>query len=276
MACLQAARGLGAVRELAGLAGFIAAVAVGLVVWWMRGKGAMFRKELPRIYELRDLLPEPPPADAYFRNLDASLAAIPQKLRQFRDWESELQGLDPTAWAFLKLELAPLLVVRHPTRGWQQFFDKLNQAKAYNYLKAAGFTGVEFVPVSAIKGQRTPDLQARAGSTTILCEVKTINVSKDEADRVATGGVGTTIDQLAPEFFGKLTSALAQANAQMIGYEANQATKKIVYVVVNFDDRLHEYGDEYRRQIEECLRSNSVPELEVILDIKPAFYTAMV
>jgi hypothetical protein len=58
----------------------------------------MYRKELPRIYELRDLLPVSPPAGACFRDLDQSLAQIPQKLRQFRDIEQDLQGLDPAAW----------------------------------------------------------------------------------------------------------------------------------------------------------------------------------
>jgi hypothetical protein len=32
----------------------------------------MFREQLPRIYELRDLVPHPPPAGAYFRDLDVS------------------------------------------------------------------------------------------------------------------------------------------------------------------------------------------------------------
>lgn len=92
----------------------------------------MFRKELPRIYELRDLLPDPVPLGAYFQNLEESLARIPQKLKQFRDIERDLEGLDPEAWEALKSDLKPLLAAKHPTRGWQSLFDKLNEAKAYN------------------------------------------------------------------------------------------------------------------------------------------------
>jgi hypothetical protein len=263
------------VKEMAWLLGCIAVITVGAVVWWLRKKRMMFRKELPRIYDLRDLLPDSPPADAYFRDLDASLAATPQKLRQFRDWERELEGLDPSAWALLKSELAPLLTARHPTRGWQQLFDKLNQAKAYNYLKAAGYLDVKFISVSRIKGQRTPDLEACGGSTTALCEVKTISVSEDEADRRATGGVGTTTDQLNAGFFAKLASDLADAKAQMMAYEVNSETRKIAYVIVNFDDHLHEYADRYQLQIERYLKINSPEGLEVVLDIKPAFSTAI-
>jgi hypothetical protein len=120
----------------------------------------MFRSELPRIYELRDLLPDPVPPGAYFRNLDQSLAEIPQKLKQFRDIERDLEGLDLEAWVSLRSELKPLLTTRDPTRGWQALFDKLNEAKAYNYLRKAGYHGVRFIPRSKVKGQRTPDLSA--------------------------------------------------------------------------------------------------------------------
>lgn len=86
----------------------------------------MRRIEFPRLHELRDTLPTPLPPDAYFHDCDSTLAESPQKRRQFRDIESDLQSLDPEAWAFLKAELTPLLTAKHPKRGWQQLFDKLN------------------------------------------------------------------------------------------------------------------------------------------------------
>ena len=237
---------------------------------------SVYRKELPRIYELRDLLPNPLPPEAYFQNLDRSLGDIPQKLRQFRDWERELEGLDRRAWGFLKGELAPLLTARDPRRGWQPLFDKLNQARAYNHLKRAGYTGIEFVPVSIASNQKTPDLQATSGAAKILCEVKTINVSEIEAERRATGGVGTITDQLDAGFFRKLSSDLATATAQMAAYDASPFTKRIVYLVINFDDNVHEYVDRYRDQIDRYLAANRSPDVEINLDIKPAFYSAMV
>ena len=86
------------VRELGLIGAFGVAFVLGMLVWiWWRRK-TVYRRELPRIYELRDLLPNPPPPGAYFCNLDRSLAEIPQKLRQFRDLESDLQGLNATAW----------------------------------------------------------------------------------------------------------------------------------------------------------------------------------
>jgi hypothetical protein len=49
-------------------------------------------------------------------------------------------------------------------------------------------------------------------------------------------------------------------------------TRRLVYVVFNFDDRLHEYADEYQKQIEAFLASASPPGVEVVLDIKSSFH----
>ncbi len=198
----------------------------------------MYRNELPRIYELRDLLPNPLPPDAYFRDLDSTLATIPQKLKQFLDIESDLQGLDAAAWAYLKAELVPLLTAKHETRGWQQLFDKLNQAKAYNDLVSIGCTGVRFIPESKKKGQRTPDLEALLQGQQVLCEVKTINVSKDEANRLHSGGVGGPTDPLPEAFFGKLELSLTEARAQTQAHSTSTDTKRIAYIIEPLANRL--------------------------------------
>jgi hypothetical protein len=232
----------------------------------------MYRTELPRVFELRDLIGDSPSPNAYFQKFGKSLSEIPQKLRQFRDIERDLQGLDAKAWAFLKGEVAPLLVARDPKRGWQLLFDKLNQAKAFNHLKEAGYQDVRFVPPSAVKGQQTPDLSADGA----LCEVKTINISEIEADRRDSGGVGTGTDQLDDGFFRKLSSDLRKAKAQMAAYSAGLNAKHIAYVIVNFDDSLHEYADRYQPQIDQYVAGDPVPGLEVVVfDIKPPFYAAM-
>jgi hypothetical protein len=247
------------------------------VLWfrWRKRKKAVYRKELPRVFELHDLVETPRPANAYFRDFDSSLAMYPQKRKQFRDIESELQGLESQAWAQLKTEVASLLTAIDSTRGWQALFDILNQAKAYNYLKRLGCTKIGFIPVSRARGQLTPDLGADLGSVNVLCEVKTINISEEEATRRQSGGVGTITDRLEDGFFNKLTSNLVRAKAQMVAYGADSATKMIAYVVINFDDSFHEYADRYQVQIDQYVSSDPVPGLEIAFDIKPAFYASM-
>ena len=236
----------------------------------------MYRKQLLRIYELRDLLPTPVPSDSYFRNLDESLAKDPRKLKQYRDIEYDLRGLDPDAWTFLKSELRPLISTMDAERGWQPLFDKLNQAKAYNYLKSLGYSAVAFIPPSSVTGQRTPDLKASSGTAKALCEVKTINISEVEATRRHTGGVGSSGEPLSAGFFNKLASDLIEAKEQMDAYDGSPGTKRIVYVIVNFDDYLHEYSDIHRAQIDDHMKGgNPALGLDVFFDIKPPFYTTM-
>jgi hypothetical protein len=119
----------------------------------------MYRKQLPRVYELRDMAQSPPSPEAYFSDFDNKLQESSVRLKHFRDIEAELQGIDAPAWSYLKAQLAQLLAVRSAKRGWQALFDKLNEAKGYNHLVGIGCTNVEFVPVSSVNGQRTPDLR---------------------------------------------------------------------------------------------------------------------
>jgi hypothetical protein len=157
-------------------------------------------------------------------------------------------------------------------REWQQLVDKLNQAKVYRYLKRTGHERVEFIPPSIVKGRRTPDLIAYRASMKALCEVKTINLSDDEAERRYTGGVGSTEAQLNEGFFKKLRSDLIDAKTQLDAYDSNAGARKIIYLISNFDDSLHEYADLYERQIQDYLECNSPSgEVEVVLEIKRLF-----
>jgi hypothetical protein len=144
-----------------------------------------------------------------------------------------------------------------------------------NYLKKAGYADVSFVPVSPVPGQRTPDLRATAGAEIVLCEVKTINISDDEMRRQSSGGVATITDTLDPRFFRKLAWDLAKANDQMFAFDSKPTRKKIVYLIVNYDDRLHEYAERYQRQIADFLSVTHPTDVEIVFDIKPPFYTAM-
>lgn len=232
----------------------------------------MYRNELPRIYELRDLLPNPLPATAYFQNLDKLLAEFPPKLRQFRELENLLQCLDLPAWRFLKSELEPLLRAKDTTRGWQPLVDKFNQARAYKHLKDRGCTNIEFIkPLPA----KTPDLSASLDSELVLCEVKTINISNLEANRRRNGGVIDIQVQLEHGFFFKLESDLDRAREQISSYAGDDPARKMVYFIVNFDDLLHEYADRYRTQIDRFMRDHPVTDMEVFFDIKPPFYSAL-
>ena len=86
--------------------------------------------------------------------------------------------------------------------------------------------------------------------------------------------MGTSTDQLDNGFLRKLKCDLEYAKAQMVAYDQDGATMKLAYVVVNYDDLLHEYDDLYQRQIAQFIKDNPIPELEVVFDIKPPFSLA--
>ena len=233
------------------------------------------RQALSRVYELRDLLPEPVPPGAYFANFDKTLESWPGKKACFLEIECDLQSLDAEAWAFLKHELAPLLSARHPTRGWQQLFDKLNQAKAYRYLRQRGFSSIRFIAESNIKGSLTPDIRATDSDRTVLCEVKTLNISDVEANRRHAGAVGTSTDRLNDQFIGKLRSTIGQATRQMRVYADDKQTLYIAYIIINFDDTLHEYADRYAAQLEAFRPTFSDGDVEIVLSYKGPFGTIL-
>lgn len=230
--------------------------------------------ELQRVSELRDYSINLNSPKAYFRADDDKLTN-PHKRGFFVALERELQGLDVEAWEFLKGEALPRLRSPHSTRGWQQLFDTLNEAKGYNHLVRIGCTDIKFIPRATTDKVQTPDLRGFLGPTRVLCEVKTINVSDDEANRFATGGVGTTLRNLEKEFFDKLSSVIRTAASQLLAFDKDLTSRRIAYVVFNFDDRIHEYADDYQQQIEAHIAGASLPNIEVVLEVKPPFHSVV-
>jgi hypothetical protein len=222
--------------------------------------------ELPRTYELVASLKGAP--RSYFRNFVASLRDNPIKRKYFVDIETELAALDPAAWDHLRTKVGPLFLKKEGLRGWQGAFSELNEAKAYNYLVHSGYTSVEFVPRNS--DNKTPDLHAKLGDVDVLCEAKTINRS----ERAILSPAGSVSVQLSKEFFSKIASTIRRADLQMAAFSLETDIKRIVYIIVNFDDWLHEYVDDYLTQIQEREKEFVLPGLEIVVDAKPKFYSA--
>ena|ERR1017187_7666858 len=84
----------------------------------------MFRTQLPRLYELPDLIADRISPNAYFpADFETRLHGEPSPLSLFVCWEKKFQFLDEGAWKALKNEAAPYLTRRDPRRGWHQLFD---------------------------------------------------------------------------------------------------------------------------------------------------------
>lgn len=218
----------------------------------------MCRNELHRVYELLDLIQDPNQAGAYFKDFDNSIRDEPSKKRVWLEREQAWQKLAPDAWAFLKDKAQRYLTVKDSKgRGWQQLFDIINEAYAYNFLKDDGCSNIQFIPSSP---RRSPDLKAEKNGCTVLCEVKTINISDDEVfalneafkrrERTATAITDpitgrpdpniinklarTVEDKLSEGFLSKLMSDIETAKTQMEAYADGTSVRRIVYIIVNF------------------------------------------
>lgn len=234
----------------------------------------MCRCELPRIGEIRDCVQQRGRAGHYFENFDSSLVENPVKRKHFLHLEAELTELDSAAWPQLKEKVVPLFEKRDRVRDWQAAFDKLNEAKAYTYLTRLGCIELGFIPESSVHGQKTPDLKGKWGGASILCEVKTINPSDDEAKARRQTIARSVQGDLPKAFFAKLSSTLRKADTQMDAYCRHGALRKFVYIILNFDDNLHQYVGRYMVQIRDFCRGNELPCVEIIFDVKPEFYSA--
>jgi len=230
--------------------------------------GKDFRVALPRLFELRDLHPNPTHPDAYFQNFETTLEN-PHAFSQFRDLEQALQSLDEAGWESVKRRAIPYLVAPKRSadgRGWQQLFDVFNEARAYRYLKEDGCADIQFIEPG---NTRKPDLQALKSGALVYCEVKTLNVSKDEADRrveISEKGVAASsvAISLSSGFLNKVSSTFQSAVAQLDGVDPQRSATRLIFVVVHFDDWVGDYMPQYFAQLDAYLAANPV-EAQVVV-----------
>jgi hypothetical protein len=226
----------------------------------------MLLEELPRIRELRDLADNTGSRDAYFREFDDLVGNHPRVRQVWQARENELTALDADAWDFLKNKIRPSLTSRDKRRGWSQFFDTLNEARGYRYLKGIGCSRVRFITCEPGKKSESPDLEADLDGARILCEVKTINISDEEADaRVSFNKVITPTVDLEEGFFKKLAEVIQKAKRQMHAYDPRSSTRRIVYLVVSFDDLLGDCKERFFAQLNRHLIENPVPGVELVV-----------
>ncbi|MCX5889257.1 MAG: hypothetical protein NTY36_07375 [Deltaproteobacteria bacterium] len=237
----------------------------------------MFRNEFPRGYELRDQIKSQDSLNPFWKDLDETFQNPimgPGKRRKFRPIEAALQSLDSGAWEFLKNKVANLLAKwdEKNARGQQQLIDILNEAFAYSFLKSeVGCSDIKFIPQSDINGKETPDLEGRLGHIKVISEVKTINISDDEAlirremSLRFRPRCGQPSCKLEEAFFEqKLSKPLKKAKDQIQSYDPSNEARHIVYIIPNFDDMWETQKEEYFQQIDDFLYNNMINGIEIV------------
>lgn len=171
----------------------------------------------------------------------------PGRVQAFSLIENELSALDDMSWSLLKAEAKPLCVKSDERRGWNQLFEKLNEAKGYCFLKEMGCTNISFIPRETKSDIETPDLVGWKNTSQILCEVKTINISDDLVSaRINKSGMYAQ-NTLTAGLTNKLESTINKAVSQLNSYSRLPDTKKYMFLVITYDDDL-DYRNELNTQ----------------------------
>lgn len=232
----------------------------------------MFREEFHRLYELRDRIKSPDSLNPFFEDLDINLQN-PQKRIRCCPYEDALQSLDSGSWEFLKNKAANPLTKwdEKNARGQQQLIDILNEALAYSFLKREiGCSDINFIPKSKENKIETPDLEGRLGHIKVICEVKTINISDDEAltRREMSLSCHPRCDQppckLEQGFWDKLRKDLTKAKSQIEAYDSGNETRHMVYIITNFDDMWEYHKEEYYQEIDDFLSKDIIQGIEIV------------
>jgi len=215
----------------------------------------------------------------FWKNLDDNLQNE-GKRRKCLPYEDALQSLDSAAWEFIKNKADKYLTKWDDknARGQQQLFDILNEALAYSFLKKeVGCSNIQFIPESN-KGPQTPDLEGTLGHTKVtkvICEVKTINISEDEAftRREMSLWFRPRCNQPPREleqgfFDNKIKEKIEYAKKQIKEYAKGNETRNIVYIIINFDDMWETHKEQYFQQIDDFLSKNIIQGIEIVFHNK--------
>lgn len=224
-----------------------------------------FAELLPRLSELKDMTDQSHP-DAYFHDFESRFAEGRTVLGHYQRLERRLAGLDDGAWSDLRGRAAVVAHIRENGRGWEALFDVLNEATGYDYLKHIGCMDIRFI---TRRKTRTPDLMATRDGRRVLCEVKTINVSDDEAARrrrISQDGfaASNTLPYVENGLLTKMTATLAHAVAQLDGEDPERKAQRIVFTVLSFDDWVGDCQTEYFAQLDAHLLQNPIVGAELV------------
>jgi hypothetical protein len=226
----------------------------------------MWRNGFPRLYELHDLSDQAHP-DNYFTTVFQHHFAYAPDLTQmsFGPLEKALQRLDKEAWKQLIGKALPFVTQKDPRRQWSQLFNHLYEAFGYEWLAEQGYTSIQFVARSDTQSKRTPELRGRSQTSTALLEVKTINRSDVEINRLAMfpPPVLDLTQGVSDGFKNKFLDDIRNAREQLQKSD-EPIDRRIVLVVIRLDCELWLSSDVYK-VIDETASALSTADFEVVV-----------
>ena len=161
------------------------------------------RTQLPRLYELKNLLTDPSHPDAYFQNFEDNLQDE-SCFKTYNLWEEELRVSILTPGSFLRAKRHVIcnVTLKRAAAGTNFSTPWAKPSPIITLKTAVGCPKVRFIPESTGK---TPDLEGMVDGARALCEVKTINISDNEIAARSQLVVRDVVNKLSGGFFESLT-----------------------------------------------------------------------
>ena len=149
----------------------------------------------------------------------------------------------------------------------QELFDVFHEARAFGYLQTIGCEGIHFI--EHMDNKRTPDLGALQDGQPVFCEVKTINLSDDEAEkqrRIAKGVFEAESPRLDVDegFLRKVRTTLTEALEQLDAVDRECHARRIIFTMLNFDEWWGDHQDRYIAQIDADLLQQPLDGAELV------------
>lgn len=216
----------------------------------------------PRLFELYLASNTQAPSNWFLQN--GVIDALQRNDATARDIERELEELDDGAWDALKAK-AKHYVHKTDEYGYhKQLFECLNEAKGYLYLKREGYKEIKFL--EARLGQGTPDLSGWRLGRLAAVEVKTVNESVGQKKYFETPRETREMveaEYTVPEGLkAEILRAIESARSQLVGYDAIEIGRRIIYLVFRPDFNFH--GDD---ELLAFIRSQGGSGCEIFLHI---------
>ena len=219
---------------------------------------------MSRFLELLDAVRLSHPHDEFLDKLDQRLASTPLVAKQYAEYEDAFETIDDGSWKVLMVKARDHFLDHRNGQLKQGFFNQLNDAFAYRHLVSCG---CQDVAILAEDSRPCPDISYvdNAGHRR-SCEVKTINISKDEIARRSSKGIFSGPNHyatLGPTCIKKLNNAMDMAVTQM----AARGAIGLIYILMHFDDVTLDFFESYAQQIGDCLASHAASEVVVRVGI---------
>jgi hypothetical protein len=231
-----------------------------------QAKAEMLRNDFPRLYELYELSDQSHPDNYFVNALLRHYTCDPDLTRvSLGPLENALECLDGEAWEQLRGKALPLIVQKDPRRQWSQLFNHLYEAFGYQWLAKEGYTDIQFVARRDKQSERTPELFGKSSASKAILEVKTINRSEQEINRLEMfpRPVLDLTQGLSDGFKNKFLDDIKNAREQLEKFDIT-TDRKIVLVVIRPDFEFW-CNDKIYKEIDEMASELCAPGFEVVV-----------